>query len=165
MNKLPTHLYIIRHAWAEEGSLDQDDYDRRLTKKGRTRFENFMKSMKKIAFNVDLIVTSPLVRTRETAEIMVDVLKTPRLEIHNALAPGSNWPDITEWTSAEKAPRVAWVGHAPCVGRLVAKAIGDGTADIRMQKGAIASICLENGFGHSGELQWLIPAQVIEAVL
>ena len=165
MNKLPTHLYIIRHAWAEEGSLDQDDYDRRLTKKGHTRFENFMQSMKKLGFNVDLIVTSPLVRTRETAEIMIDVLKTPRLQIHDALAPGSNWRDITEWTSAEKVPRVAWVGHAPCVGRLVAKAIGDGTADIRMQKGAIASICLENGFGHSGELQWLIPAQVIEAVL
>jgi phosphohistidine phosphatase SixA len=49
MNKLPTHLYIIRHAWAEEGSLDQDDYDRRLTKKGHTRFENFMQSMKKLA--------------------------------------------------------------------------------------------------------------------
>ena len=76
MNKLPTHLYIIRHAWAEEGSLDQDDYDRRLTKKGHTRFENFMQSMKKLGFNVDLIVTSPLVRTRETAEIMIDVLKT-----------------------------------------------------------------------------------------
>ena len=121
--------------------------------------------MKKSGFSVDLIVTSPLVRTRETAEIMVDVLKTPRLEIHDALAPGSNWQEITEWTSAEKVPRVAWVGHAPCVGRLVAKAIGDGKANIRMQKGAIASICLENGFSHSGELQWLIPAQVIEAAL
>ena len=165
MNKLPTHLYIIRHAWAEEGSLDQDDYDRRLTKKGRTRFENFMRSMKKSGFSVDLIVTSPLVRTRETAEIMIDVLKTPRLEIHDALAPGSNWQEITEWTSAEQVPRVAWVGHAPCVGRLVAKAVGNGKANIRMQKGTIASICLENGFSHSGELQWLIPAQVIEAAL
>ena len=103
-------------------------------------------------------MTSPLVRTRETADIMVDVLKTPRLEIHDALAPGSNWQEITESTSAEKVPRVAWVGHAPCVGRLVAKAIVNYKANIRMQKGTIASICLENGFSHSGELQWLIPA-------
>ena len=65
----------------------------------------------------------------------------------------------------ENVAKVAWVGHAPCVGRLVAKAIGDGNASIRMQKGAIASICLDNGLSQPGELQWLVTAQVIEAAV
>ena len=165
MHMFPTQLYIIRHAWAEECGLDQDDYDRRLTKKGRKRFEQFIRFMQGFGLEVDLIVTSPLVRTRETAEIMVDVLQTPRLEIHDALAPGSNWKEIAEWTADENVARVAWVGHAPCVGRLGAKAIGDGNASIRMQKGAIASICLDSGLSHPGELQWLVTAQVIEAAV
>ncbi len=162
---LPTQLYIIRHAWAEECSIDQDDYDRRLTKKGRKRFERFIRYMQDFGLEIDLVVTSPLVRTRETAEIIVDTLKTPRIEIHDSLAPGSNWKKIAEWTAEENVARVAWVGHAPCVGRFVAKAIGGGDASIRMQKGAIASICLENGFVQPGELQWLVTAQVIEAAV
>ena len=60
---------------------------------------------------------------------------------------------------------MAWVGHAPCVGRLVATSIRGRNAAIRMQKGAIASICLDNGFSQPGELQWLVTAQVIEAAV
>ena len=103
----PTQLYIIRHAWAEECGPDQDDYDRRLTKKGRKRFEQFIRFMQGFGLEVDLIVTSPLVRTRETAEIMVDVLKTPRLEIHDSLAPGSDWQEIAGWTTEENVAKVA----------------------------------------------------------
>ena len=42
---------------------------------------------------------------------------------------------------------------------------GDGNASIRMQKGAIASICLDSGLSQPGELQWLVTAQVIEAAV
>ena len=47
------------------------------------------------------------------------------------------------------------MGHAPCVGHLVARAIGDGAAAIRMEKGAVASIRLDGGIGRGGELEWL----------
>jgi phosphohistidine phosphatase len=163
MPTLTTQLYIIRHAWAEDPGPDLDDHARPLTKKGRKRFERFIRHLQSGGLEVDLIVTSPLVRTRETAEIMAEVLGTPRLEIHDALAPASNWQGIVEWTIEEDAARVAWVGHAPCVGRLVALTIGDGTAAIRMQKGAVASIRLDDGLGHPGELQWLATAQLFEA--
>ena len=163
MATLTTQLYIVRHAWAEDAGPDLDDHARPLTKKGRTRFERFMKHLRDVGVAIDLIVTSPLVRTRQTAEIMADVFKTPRLEIHDALAPASDWPGIVEWTSEEDAAQVAWVGHAPCVGRLIATAIGDSTATIRMQKGAVASIALERGLTLPGELQWLATAQLIEA--
>jgi len=163
MGTLTTQLYIVRHAWAEDPGPDLDDHARPLTKKGRKRFERFVRQLQDFGLKVDLVVTSPLVRTRETAEIMVAVLGNPRLEIHDALAPASDWQSIVEWTTEEDAARVAWVGHAPCVGRLVALSIGDGSAAIRMQKGAVASIRLDDGLGQPGELQWLATAQLFEA--
>jgi phosphohistidine phosphatase SixA len=105
---------------------------------------------------VDLIATSPLVRTRETAAALAEEIGgNPPVEVVEALAPGSDWRGVAEWTAGQDAERVAWVGHAPCVGHLVARAIGDGAAAIRMEKGAVASIRLNGPIGLGGELEWL----------
>jgi phosphohistidine phosphatase len=111
---------------------------------------------------VDVIATSPLVRCRETAEILAaELVGQPRIHVVDALAPSSDWQQIVEWTVDQEAARVAWVGHAPCVGRLVALTIGDGSAAIRMQKGAIASIRLDDGPGQPGELDWLVVPELL----
>jgi phosphohistidine phosphatase SixA len=93
---------------------------------------------------------------------MADVFAgNPPVAVVDALAPASNWPALVEWTIEQDAARVAWVGHMPCVGRLVALSIGDGTATIRMQKGAVASIRLDDGPGQPGELEWLATAEIV----
>jgi phosphohistidine phosphatase len=158
MPLLTTQLYVVRHAIAEDVADDGTDFSRRLTKKGRKRFERLVEKLVGDGMSIDLIATSPLVRTRETAEILADILggkKRPPIEVVQALAPSSNWEVLVEWTVRQDAASVAWVGHAPCVGRLVATTIGDGTASIRMQKGAIASIRLDDGPGQPGDLEWL----------
>lgn len=158
MPLLTTQLYVVRHAVAEDVADDGTDFSRRLTKKGRKRFERLVEKLVCDGMSIDLIATSPLVRTRETAEILADVLggkKRPPIEEVQSLSPSSNWEAIVEWTVRQDAASVAWVGHAPCVGRLVATTIGDGTASIRMQKGAIASIRLDDGPGQPGDLEWL----------
>jgi phosphohistidine phosphatase len=156
MAKLTTHLYIIRHAWAEDQGPGIDDHERRLTKKGRKRFAALMKKLRKAGMEVDVIATSPLVRAFETAELVAAAFDdVPPVEVVDALAPASNWPALVEWTTQQDAASVAWVGHMPCVGRLVGLTIGDGSASIRMQKGAVASIRLDDGPGHPGELEWL----------
>lgn len=163
MPTIPTHLYVVRHAWAEDAGPDGADFSRPLTKKGRRRFEKFISHLRDGGMRIDLVATSPLVRTRETAEIMAEVFGIEsRVTVLDALAPGSNWQALVEWTIQQDADRVAWVGHAPCVGRLVAQTIGDGSAAIRMQKGAVASIRLDDGPGHPGELDWLATAGVVE---
>ena len=85
----------------------------------------------------------------------------PPVEVVDALTPASNWPALVEWTTQQDAARVAWVGHMPCVGRLVGLTIGDGSASIRMQKGAVASIRLDDGPGHPGELEWLATDDIV----
>lgn len=163
MPTITTHLSIIRHAWAEEITATGDDFSRPLTRKGRRRFARFIDRLVTGGLGIDLIATSPLVRTRETAEIMGEVFGIPsRVEVVETLAPASDWQALVEWTIQQDAANVAWVGHAPCVGRLVALTIGDGSASIRMQKGAVASICLDDGPGHPGELEWLATAGVVE---
>lgn len=164
MAHLTTQLYVVRHAVAEDLAEDGTDFSRRLTKKGRKRFEKLVEQLAGDGMEIDLIATSPLVRTRETAEILADVLggkrKRPPVEVVEPLAPSSNWEAVVEWTVRQGAGSVAWVGHAPCVGRLIAMTIGDGTASIRMQKGAIASIRLDDGPGQPGDLEWLVTPDI-----
>lgn len=156
MSLLATRLYVIRHAVAEDPGPGIDDHFRRLTAKGRKRFGRMVRRLVRGGLEIDAIATSPLTRCRETAEILAEELAgKPRIDVVDALAPSSDWQAIVEWTVEQDAARVAWVGHAPCVGRLVALSIGDGSAAIRMQKGAIASVRLDDGPGQPGELDWL----------
>ena len=159
----PTHLYIIRHAVADDIYEAGDDASRRLTKKGRKAFVRLVRRLRDAGMKIDLIATSPLVRTRETAAALADEIGgKPHVEIVEALAPGSDWRAVADWTVRQDAVRVAWVGHAPCVGQLVARAIGDGAAAIRMEKGAVAAIRLNGGIGHEGELEWLATPDLVD---
>lgn len=161
MATLTTRLFIVRHAWAEDPGPGIDDHARRLTKKGRRRFEAFARHLRAAGMELDLVATSPLVRAHETAEILADVFGTRPPVVVDALAPAVDWQACVEWTIEQDAASVAWVGHMPCVGRLVALSIGDGSAAIRMQKGAIASIRLDDGPGHPGELEWLATEGIV----
>ena len=162
MATLTTQLYVVRHAVAEEVSPGVLDSDRRLTPKGRKRFARMIERLADHGLEIDLVATSPLVRCRETADILSAGLRgRPRVEEVPALAPGSDWQALVEWTVQQDAARVAWVGHAPCVGRLVAISIGDGSAAVRMSKGAIAAIALDDGPGQPGELEWLVTPELL----
>lgn len=160
MATLTTQLYVIRHAEAK-AAVDGDDASRPLTKKGRKRFARLLRRLADAGMAVDVIATSPLVRTRETAELVAREVGG-RVEPVDALAPGADWQALVEWTARRDAARVAWVGHAPCVGRLVALSIGDGSAAIRMEKGAIAAIALGDGPAQPGDLEWLATPDLLD---
>lgn len=149
MPTLTTRLAIIRHAWAEEVSASGDDASRPLTRKGRKRFARLLDRLVAGGLAIDVIATSPLLRARETADILAErVGGEPRIEVVAALAPGSDWRALVDWTIAQDA-------------RLVALSIGDGAAAIRMPKGAVASVRLDDGPGHPGELEWLATADLL----
>jgi len=162
MPTLTTQLYIVRHAVAEDASPDGDDRSRRLTPKGRKRFARMVRRLIDTGLEIDLVATSPLVRCRETAEILSEeLLNRPDVMQVDALAPSSDWHALVEWTVQQDAARVAWVGHAPCVDRLLAEAIGDGTASVTFAKGAVASIACADGLGQPGDLKWLVTPDLL----
>src|SRR4051812_49275144 len=126
-------LHILRHAWAEERDAEKypDDDLRPLTGEGKKRFGKTIERYIDGGCRPTIIATSPLVRCRQTADILLEHLphKAELVEL-DALRPGSNLDELIAWTNQQSAEEVAWVGHAPDVSDLAAALIGDGTASI-----------------------------------
>lgn len=158
-------LYLVRHAYAGEHGDPRypDDRLRPLTDEGRKRFSKAIKHLVEVGFAPTLIATSPLVRCRQTAEVIEERLKgrTELVELE-ALAPGADLNTLLSWTSEQTADELAWVGHAPDVSLLLAALIGDGQAAIRFAKGAFAAVEFSDrvAAGH-GELQWIVSPKVL----
>ena len=158
-------LYIIRHAWAEDRDTTRwpDDDQRPLTDKGRKRFKKLLKKLPKGQFAPAIIATSPLVRCQETAELVAQSLnnQSPIVQL-DALKPGSDLSALVQWTTDRTEGDVAWVAHAPVVDRLAAQLVGDGQANIRFAKGAVAAIFFDGAITPgAGELQWLATAKLL----
>jgi phosphohistidine phosphatase len=111
-------LYLIRHGIAEEKRPEiKKDEERSLTKEGRQKTEKVAQQLKKFGLHFDLIATSPLVRARQTAEILMSAGLSSKLEECTYLAPdGSidNW--VVDWWSPRNYPpqtQLALIGHEP----------------------------------------------------
>jgi phosphohistidine phosphatase len=158
-------LYIVRHAWAFERDSTRwpDDALRPLTDEGRKRFSKMMNRLAGAKFSPEIIATSPYVRCQETAHLIAERLaNAPKIEPHDALAPGSDLPAIVRWSQGQPATSIAWVGHAPDVEHMVAELIGDSSAMVRFAKGAVAAIEFDGAIEPGeGELQWLATAKLL----
>ncbi|HEV7222916.1 MAG TPA: histidine phosphatase family protein [Pirellulales bacterium] len=158
-------LYIVRHAWAEEQGEEYPDDERRpLTKPGRKRFRKFVKHLSKGGFNPRAVATSPLVRCRETAEIIAKHVENgPKVTELDCLAPGSSLEPLIAWTRLQTEGDCAWVGHNPDVGRLAASLIGEPRLALHFAKGAVAAIDFDHEIAAGkGQLRWLITADILD---
>ena len=159
------HLYIVRHAWAGHSGDPQypDDRLRPLSDDGQKRFRQLVKKLMKRSFDPAHVATSPLVRCRQTADVIAEL--SPRrpdvLELAD-LAPGGELDPLLEWTQRQMPADVAWVGHTPGVDELTAKLIGDAHACIRFAKGAVACVeFADEPAAGQGELVWLATAGLL----
>ena len=152
------HLYLIRHATAEDrAGFDGDDATRRLTDEGHREATLAARAMQQMAIAPHLVLTSPYLRALETARPLAAVLDTPLLE-EPRLQPGfepTMFPAI--WERHAAAESVIMVGHEPDLSTLVEYLTG---AHVTMPKGGIARI--EAGTLRSRcELHWLLrPKQI-----
>jgi hypothetical protein len=80
-------LLLLRHGIAEERAPELDDAQRSLTPEGRERTMAQLQRLKELELNCDLVLSSPLVRARQTAELAVAAGLAPELELAAALAP------------------------------------------------------------------------------
>jgi phosphohistidine phosphatase len=156
-------LFLLRHGAAVERGTHgfKDDATRPLTPKGRRQLRKTAAAMKKLECDFDLILSSPLVRAEQTAEIVAAGLKQQkRLRISNALAPGGTTADLLRQLEHEKpAPeKILLVGHEPDMSRLVSLlAAGDGELAMDFKKGGLCK--LDAGKLRAGKcatLAWLL---------
>lgn len=135
-------LYLVRHAIADQrGDAWPDDTKRPLTSKGAARFRKVVRGLRQLNVTVDLVLTSPLVRARQTADILADGLEpTPTIAVTAALSPGSTPAQTAEALGPFRtARRIALVGHEPGLGELAAWLIG-ASAPIVFKKGGVCRI-------------------------
>jgi phosphohistidine phosphatase len=135
-------LYLIRHGVAEaRGDAWPDDTKRPLTDRGVTRIRKGARALGRLGVSIDVILTSPLIRTRQTAEL-VAVAFDPRPAIVNveALAPGGSQAGVlTELEKHVRRGHIAIVGHEPGIGELAGRLAGM-RHPLEFKKGAVCRI-------------------------
>jgi phosphohistidine phosphatase len=109
-------LYLVRHGLAGERGTYANDDDRPLTDEGKKKTKQVAKQLHTLGLQFDLMLTSPLVRARQTAEILMDVGLAKQLEEFEALGHGGEIQTWLEWFETWKRSNqktLALVGHEP----------------------------------------------------
>jgi phosphohistidine phosphatase len=160
-------LYLVRHAIAgERGDEYPDDSKRPLTREGMSRFRKAARGLVEVGVEVDLILTSPFVRARQTADILSEQLRgNPPVVETNALVPGAPHADlIAELANHAKRSALALVGHEPAIGTTAARLVGAKGA-FAFKKGGVCRIDVSSLPPEGpGQLVWFAPPKMLVGV-
>ena len=152
-------LYLVRHAIAaERGGEWADDSQRPLTARGKARFKDAVKGLRWLADGFDYVFTSPLVRAKQTAEVLAEAVTAKgRVDTLASLAPGHAPPAVlAALAKAAKPGGIVLVGHQPELGELAAHLIGCGHA-LEFKKGGVCRIDIERlSSPGAGRLVWFL---------
>lgn len=138
-------IYLIRHGIAANRAEYQEDKLRPLTDKGRQRTKKVAQRLCKIGLKLDLILTSPLVRARQTAEILQQVGLSARVEEFLPLAPEGDLQDWVNWwlKYPKQDGEIALVGHQPDLGNWAESLVwGETKSHLVLKKAGIIGLTL-----------------------
>jgi phosphohistidine phosphatase len=160
-------LYLLRHGLAEDrGAAWPDDTKRPLTDHGIARLRRASESLSRFGLTIDVVLTSPLVRTRQTAEIYASAF-APRPPLVNvdALAPGGTFDAVArELEKHARRSHILIVGHEPGLGEFASWLVG-ARSPIAFKKGGICRIDVEPGtLRGSGALRWLLTPKILRGL-
>ena len=161
------NLYILRHGIAADRGAEYPDDDLRpLTDKGIRRMRREAEGMSAIGVAPDLIISSPLVRAVQTAEIVRDGLDMPhQITVSNALVPEAHPSQIIQELadSHSSLGSVMVVGHEPHMSSLVSYILtGKVSWLIRLKKGALCN--MEISASGRGQLLWALAPKQLRAL-
>src|SRR5688572_7388861 len=138
-------VVLVRHAIAYEHDRKRwpDDNLRPLTPEGMEQFREAAAGLSSFIETPEKLLSSSLVRTKQTAQLLVEVAGWPVAEEAQALTPLGTPTAVLELLNKQSAMRIALVGHEPNLSELAAVALGgvDSKIAIEMKKGA--ALCLE----------------------
>lgn len=155
-------LLLLRHGIAQERAPALEDDARVLTPQGRRRSEQALERLVAIGLHCDHLISSPLVRAHQTAELALAAGLAERLEISAALAPGGR---------PEPLLRGAWnclglVGHEPDLSALATALCGAPAGSLRLRKAGVVLLELaEFGDADSSEGPWPLAGATLQLLL
>lgn len=153
-------LYFLRHGQANWENWTKADEERPLTKKGVKEVHAVANALRKLQVHPNVILTSPLPRAWETANIVSQELQV-EYETSPLLSPGFDLNGLRQLLNEHNDRDILFVGHEPDFSRLVAALTG---GNVRMSKAGIARVDLEDGANLVGQLIWLVPPKVLKEI-
>src|SRR5205823_10939300 len=116
-------LCFLRHGEADWPNWNKPDDDRPLTERGRKEMKRVAKFLQRLKFSADSILTSPLPRASQTAEIVAERLGI-ELKTEPALAHGFNVERLRRLLAKADPDCIMLVGHEPVFSEVKTKPIG-----------------------------------------
>jgi len=159
-------LLLVRHAAAlPRGTPGVLDAERPLTPSGRAGFSVAARGLVRIVGRVDVLMTSPLTRARETAEIAAGAFMHVEPVVESALAGDRVDAILAALASHPREATVALVGHEPMLATLLARMVGSPDAErFAFKKGGAALVDLPDARAGTGRLIWFLPPRVLRAL-
>jgi phosphohistidine phosphatase len=164
-------LYIVRHAIAvPHGTPGINEDERALTGEGMSKMRQGAEGLRALGYIPDLILSSPLTRARQTAEVLLNTFgKGIRIEIAPALAPSGKRQELYhDFTQYEKElDSLMIVGHQPSLGEIAGEiAFGSPEHFIELKKGGACVIDLESVRGiPKGSLVALLTPSILRRIM
>jgi phosphohistidine phosphatase len=157
------NLFLLRHAIAVERGTPgaEDDSLRELTPKGASKMRRIARGMLALDLKFDLILSSPYLRTRQTADIVTDVFDARQvLRFTDNLIPGAGGERVVAEINKQyrKRENILLVGHEPTLSSLISMLLsGDQTLSITMKKGGLCCFSIPVlSYGRCAMLEWIM---------
>ena len=150
-------LYLLRHGDAVS-SPHLADADRPLSDDGRKSVEAAGMLLKRLAAPIGALVSSPLRRAIQSAEIISQTLGVEKTTQSEYLVPGSRLQDLLDHVQALPADHVLLVGHEPQLSSLISYlTVGQAGLRVEVKKGSLACLAAEEPVAAgTGTLLWLV---------
>ncbi len=161
-HEMALRLYFLRHGQAaSRAEWHGEDDARPLTPEGKRRVRGEGAALHRLDLGLDLIVSSPLLRAQQTAEIVASALGPgARLITDPRLGPGFGPRQLKALLATHRgASALMLVGHEPDFSETISHLIGGGRLDVK--KGALVLVELADPTTLAGRLVWLIPPKVL----
>ena len=145
-------LYFLRHGEADWPGWTKADDERPLTDFGKKEVRQVAKFLNRLKVKPDLVVTSPLPRALQTAEVAAEQLET-KLRQDEALEPGFGISELRTVLKRHRSKVLMLVGHEPDFSSVNSALTG---ASLKLSKAGVALVDIDQE-PQEGRLLWLFP--------
>ena len=153
-------LILFRHGEAEPAAPDGHDASRRLVAKGIAQNAAVARAIARTGLRPRLIIHSPLVRARETAEGIAPILEPKSGVVEDPrLACGARWKDVRDLAAECAAGKLVLVGHNPDFTEIAEALIGGG--EVVLKTSGAACVNLEVVMPGGACLEWLLTPELV----
>jgi phosphohistidine phosphatase len=159
---MPRRIYFVRHGRADrENFQGDDDTLRPLTGEGAARMAGTARTLAGLALGVDVVLSSPLTRAKQTARILAEALAPPGgLLLEPRLGLGFTTRDLESMLREYRDwETLLMVGHEPSFSAVIGDVIGGG--QVTVKKGSLLRVDLHGQRPPRGVLAWSLPPRLL----